>query len=293
MVDSVTGGNGHNVETSFFGAQSQTNAITVTDTFFATGGGGCVINCPYFYVDALDPSFQFGAVLAQVAGPMTATLTLTGVVGDYTMVYQTPASGGGTTRVGGGGVTIPNYSSTVPGGALTFTKSNGRFPSQTFTLEYGAVIIDQPQGSVMAVPPTLRALSTSTTAALAWTYPGLTGVASNAGGGRATVSMTPAAVHSLSSVSHSLSFTLATTHPALWSSYWTSQMALAGIQNDPLLKGLTCLIASWPPGYVITTTSTSATLTVVGSCSILNDVSSTVQLSTQEADVTVNVSSQS
>jgi hypothetical protein len=292
LVNTATGGNGNNIEVSFFGPQSSTNPVTVTDVFFATGGGGCTTNCPYFYLDTLDPTYQFQGILGLAQLPLTATLSLSGTVtGDYSIIYDTPAPGGGTIRQGGtNGLPVPNYSSTAGGGVLSVRIPNNYYPTQTYTFEYGAVFLDQPEGSIMEVPPQFSASSNALQAAVTWTYPGLIGSIGNAAGTtQTTVSLVPSGPHSVLGIAHSLSLTISTTHPALWQSYWASQMQQAGIASDPALKGLTCLLLSWPPGYKITTTATSATLSIVGSCSLLNDTSPTVFVAHQESDTRITV----
>ncbi|MHB8634352.1 MAG: hypothetical protein ACYDBQ_10400 [Thermoplasmatota archaeon] len=240
----------------------------------------------FFFVDLAEPALQFSPLFANAVTPTSFTLSQSGIQAEYTAVYDTVSSGG-TTRVGAGGISIPNYSLTLPAGVLRFSKVNNRFPSQNYSFEYGAMILEQPEGAVMASPPPLTIFSTSTLSVLSWGYAGATGPSATRIGTPATVHLTPGAVHTVIGSAHAITIGLTTSHAALWQSYLASKMAAAGVQSGS--PGLLCLILACPPSYTLSTTGNTVTLSLVGSTALLDNSSPHVQLTLQEADVAVAI----
>ncbi len=224
------------------------------------------LNPPFFYVDAFDPTLHFDSVLAAAAYPLSVVMTLApgGVQGDYTIVYDT-TSGGGSTRVGGGGLVIPNYSATFPLGTLSVQQPNSRAPTQNYYMEYGAVFLEQPgQGAAMVVPPLFTASTTTTQTSVQWSFPALSGNANQvtaAGGG--IVLASPTGQHTTYEASApSLVFAITTSYPALWASYWQGTMELAGMTGDVEAVDVPC--STGGVQYSICSTATTATLTLYG-----------------------------
>jgi hypothetical protein len=289
MVDTGTGGNGNNLETQIYGPASSTTPITVIETFFAQGGCGCAY--PYYYLDALDQALQFTSVLQALNYPVTSTFSQTGgLTGDYAVVYDKDNGAGGITRVGGQGLVVPNYSTVVPAGTVSMSKSNAQMPSQTFTLEYGAVILDQSDGSVMAVPPPFAVSTTAAQTHVFWSLPSLVGQSNRVGGTdqAAVVLMPTGGGVTLEALAPRLTFAIPTSHPAIWAAFWNQQMVGAGLAGDLAAAGAACT-ASTTVQYSICTTASSATLNLYGPTTLPSSLSNDVFLTYRQSGVDINI----
>lgn len=218
---------------------------------------GCTSPCvspTVYYVDGLDPDLQFGAVLSTAPTPYTVTFTLTGttaMTASRSIVYD-QAVPGGSTRVGAGGVTASGYTSTVAVGNLTLDKQNNQFPSQFYSFEYGAILLDQSGGSAMVAGPDFAVRTSSTQATLYWVVPALTGTANEVGASdSAVLTSTPAGARtSLDALVPNCTFTISTPHASAWRDYWNTTLTNAGFTRGT--------------HYTTAQTATSATLTFYG-----------------------------
>lgn len=284
IVDSVAGSD-RTVEAQIYGPRSPPagtcpdTPLTIQDT-----DAKKQTNPPYYYLDAFDPEFQFRAVLAAATYPVSITMTTSGgIAADYTIVYDSVSGG---SSQGGAGPVIPNYSSLTPSGSLTLQKMNQRYPSQTYTLEHGAIIIDQADGCGMVVPPSFSVSTSSTQTRVGWSIPGMTGSPNRmTGADAATVISFPGARRIVEALAPQLTFTLRTDHPYQWATFWDQELKQAGLTGNTAIAGTSC-----DPGttncsaglqYSICMTPTTATLTLYGPTSspssTLNDLHLTFQ----------------
>lgn len=251
----------------------------------------------YQYIDLLDRAFQFNQVLAVASTPYRLDLSRNGMVADYARAYVAQA-GTGTTQVGIVGTPVtPAANSAVSslgGGALTLTRLNQQYPQQTYVLEYGAIILVQPDGLVMAAPPSFRASQVAGQLNLDWVVPGLTGTASSVTGPpSAQVALSPTGTTvDLQATAPCAKFTLGTSYGQVWSGYWASVLAEALPTNapgaPPYAPPANCdppAGCTPPPGVAVPTgpvqyytcyTSTSAALLVyglnTGSAPVIDDI---------------------
>jgi len=267
IVDSVAGSD-RTIQARIFGPRSTPAAtcapqpITIHDT-----DAKKQTNPPYYYLDAFDPELQFRAVLAAAVYPLSLTFTTVGIQGDYTMVYDSLSGGSG---VGGSGQLVQPYARTNPSGHIEVRKLNNRYPGQTYTLEYGAVILEQADGCGMVMPPQFSISSSTTQTSLAWSVPTLAGAGNSIqGAGTATVTSTPGERSFLLASAPRLNFTLTTEHAYQWAQFWDQTLSAAGLTGNVALAGTAC-----EPGtstcstaalqYTICMSPTRATLNLYG-----------------------------
>jgi len=237
---------------------STTPATVYTETFYWHPSSGP--SPGYEYVDALRSEFTFADVIAQANAPLAIAFTITpGAVtptpqADYTIGYDL-VTGAGVVQVGGGGITIPNYAQSFPGGLLRTHIPFQRFPAQTFDVEYGAVIVHQADGEAMAVPPSMTVGLAGGQVAVHWTVPGLQGSASTVTGpSQAVVGLAPATnTVDIVATMGRLTATLATQHPAVWAQYFNSLMTGAGLTSS-----------GGQPQFTVTTGTGTVTLNLYG-----------------------------
>lgn len=184
-----------------------------------------------FYVDALEPALGLDAVLRTAKEPLSLQWTLTNNLqgAEAALVYTSAAAG----RIGAAGVVVQDYSHLVDGGRLVATRENQRFPAQTYTMEYGAIIVDQPEGSAMLTPPTFSVRTASGQTTVTWTVPELVGSSGSVGGTRAAqVASTPLGPRmSLQASAPRLTFTIDTEHSQVWTAYWDTVLQDAGLRS--------------------------------------------------------------
>jgi hypothetical protein len=226
----------------------------------------------YFYVNLLDPNLLFRTVLSATQTPFDLSLVRTGLAADYTIAATTLSSG----QTGSGGLVIPSYALEVPAGKLSLEAHNAQFPSQTFVLENGALIVEQPDGVAMRVPPALRVSATNLQASLAWTLPALSGDPANlAGSASAAAVLTPTgARNDILGMAGAVTLRIPTAYPAVWQTFLDDQLRGAGLSS---LSGQ----------YTLTPAADSVTLTLTGpsSGSGVEDVVLSLQQSTVRLDV--------
>jgi hypothetical protein len=284
-------GSDRNVQISVFGATAPPSASCNATPITIHNEDAKKQTAPAFtYVDAFDPELQFGPVMAAATYPLTVSLAGSGtlpntpVPSSATIVYD-DASG---TRVGASGIPT-NYNTVFPSGTLSVGRTNNQFPAQTYTVEYGAVILDQPDGSAMAVPPAFHIASSQRQTGLDWSFAALSGSSNSVTGGRsATTVFTPTGARTaLEAVAPQIAFTLSTTHGALWKSYWDQTLQLAGLTPGSYTPVAPCLVLTPGPQYRVDVTATSATLTVFGPCPAAGDTTNDLSLTFQQAAVNV------
>jgi hypothetical protein len=256
-LTNIDHGTDYTYEIKVYSASSSTTPVNIVQLNFDKN------NPPaYQYIDLLVRDFQLNQVLASASTPFRVDLSLNGMSADYTISYVAQAPGGGTTQVGNTGRLVPNYAASLAGGSLTFTSHNNQYLDQTYILEHGAVVLAQPDGNAMQVPPEFTASLLAGQVTLTWVVPALTGPATTVSGPVAgTVTLQPAGNRiDITATAPSLTFTLTTLHPSVWTQYWTTTLQAAGLT-------VTGTCASGNPSnlqFCTSSTATSATLTVYG-----------------------------
>ena len=241
----------------------------------------------FIYFDLLDSTLLFRDVIAASEPPFSITVSDVGLLADYTIVYDT--SQGGGSRVGGGGIVVDDYERSSPGGYLRVTRPNRELPQQTYTLEYGAILLDQADGSAMVVPPPFDVSVSGTQVLVTWSVPGPSGQANAiSGSSQVNVNLSPVGTgNSVSGVAPRLTFTLVTEHPSLWAAFWDGRMVDASLTGNVAVQGAPCSAAQFH--YTVCTTSGTATLNVYGSDMDPNSTLDDLFLTFKETDVNVEL----
>lgn len=210
-------------------------------------------NC--LYIDLLRPDLEFRDVILAASAPYTATEATNGLTAYYTMTYDVQ-TGGGTTTVGGTGRAVNGYALALPSGAIVYTSQNQRYPPQTYTLEHGAVILQQPEGSVMMLAPQFTVSKVAGQTNVNWVVPGLSGSAAAIGGSQrlAAMNIEPTGARiAAQGTAPKLSFTITTSYGSVWTQYWTTVMQQAGLTST-----------GGQPQFSVSFNATAATLNVFG-----------------------------
>lgn len=186
----------------------------------------------YHYFDLLEGPLQFEPLLGSAAKPLSMQLRESGLVADYQLVYDTTQGSGGTTV--GGGFLDPTWADPnnhrYPAGTLRFDSSNQRLPPQSFVLEHGAVILHQPDGDVMLIPPSFRVTAGLNAVTVDWTLPSLNAATQNVGGSHsASVQLDPTNDRiALRGASVKITCVISTAFPAVWETYLDTVFRAAG-----------------------------------------------------------------
>lgn len=181
----------------------------------------------HYYVDALEPALGFSAVLAAAGKPMTLSWTTDMATAAAALVHTDATTG----HVGASGLQVPNFVHSADGGRLVVERENQRFPAQRYILEYGALLLEQPDGAAMAAPPAFAVASANGLTTVSWAVPELVGAPATVGGSRsARVAAVPLGPRvDLQAFAPQLTFTLATEHPAVWAAYFDEALRDAGL----------------------------------------------------------------
>lgn len=247
----------------------------------------------YFYVDVL--ATPFAAVIASVPAtqyPLQVAFVQGNTGGQGAIVYD-EATPFGPIRSGGSGVVLPNLSRSLASGTLFVSLNHQRLPAQTYSFEYGAMFLDQPDGSAMVGPPGFSLATSAGQAMLSWAVPTLIGGSSAVTGApAATVTLVPAASGTaLRLAASDITFTLTTPHAPAWANFWRERFALAGLVETPVTPTAPCavLTAGSPSHFQVTETATTATLVFRGPCTAAGDATRDVQVVLDAGDATVEL----
>ncbi len=190
----------------------------------------------YFYVDLMDPSLLFDAILASAEGPLQLAITQDGLDAAYVVVFDS-AQGGGTGTSGGAiGLVVDNYAAgPFEGGLLGFHGSNSRFVDQDYLLEHGAIVRIQEGVAVVAVPPRLAVTVGSAQTRIEWDLPSLGGVTQQLAGARsASILLDPAERTSLEATARRITFEIPTAYPDAWEAFLHREFIEAGLSTADL-----------------------------------------------------------
>lgn len=260
------------IQTEIFSAASATSPITVQrESYFHQ------VDPDYVYVNLLDDELLFDQVLAAAEGPFTLQLTRSGLNADYTAAYT---AGSGGTGGSPGGLVVPNYASTMPSGALSFDARNQRLPQQTFILEHGAILVVQPDGAAMLVPPTLSVTGTASQVVLDWVVPGLQGPSASLSGLRAATltASAPGARTDIEGIAARLEIQIPTQQPAVWATHLDERLRQGGLSPD----GPT-------PQFTLVQSTGALTMILFGPASAPTDVAEDVVLRYRQATLDLSI----
>lgn len=211
----------------------------------------------YLYFDLLDSSLFLEPVLATGQAPFHFRLVESGLNADYQVVYTDAATGalGGSAGI----LQAAGFSQTTASGRLELQSNNQHYEDQTYVLEHGAVILEQPQGSAMVAPPAIGAAMGAEQGAFTWTVAGLAGGGLERGGDRVEAVATPTGdADEIWVLAPQATITIPTTRGEAWATY------LGDLLFD----------AGWSAGtYTITTNAASVQVLLEGP--VANDVSCT------------------
>lgn len=177
-----------------------------------------------FWIWVNDPQFLFDRVMAAAEKPMTITLSENGLSGDYTITYV-ETQGDDSVPVGGGGVVTSPFNETYAGGTLTYRAINGFYVNQDWVLENGALILEQPDGAILRVPPQFDAGVVGSQTSLTVTVPSLVGDRTGVGGkGTLSVTLEGTQHRSIVGAAPRFSMNVTTDHPLLWAAFWKAEL---------------------------------------------------------------------
>lgn len=108
-----------------------------------------------YWIDLIETELTFDAVLAAAVPPIRIDLVKNGLGGDFAITY---AQNSGNVIVGSSGQVIQPFVRSIPGGSLVYTANNVRWPTQTYAMENGAVIVSQPEGAAFLIEPSITAI---------------------------------------------------------------------------------------------------------------------------------------
>lgn len=277
-----------NIEAQVYGPQATAAATCSTTAIYVRDDYIGLSNPQYYFFDAFASETQFTGVLGAIPTglfPLKAQYAPGNTGGAASMVYD-QATTYGVIRTGGAGQTFATYNLVIPSSQLTVAINNQRLPSQSYTLEYGAVFLDQADGSVMIDPPAFAVSTTATQGAIRWAFPAMSGGSSAVSGARtAEVVMTPGGNQAaITAAAQDITFTITTRHPAAWHAFFDQRMALAGLSPNPIAQQAPCSGAA-SPQYSVTEGATSVALTFYGPCAASTDSTKDVALIFQETGI--------
>ncbi len=208
----------------------------------------------YMYIDLLDPSLLFDAILASGDGPLEMRLTRNGLEADYVVVYDAAGGGGVGTSGGAIGLILEPYApAPYEGGLLRFSANNQQFVAQDYVIEHGAVLRVQPDGAVMAVEPNFAVTRGTVQTRLDWALPSLLGVGQQLGGTHsASVSLDPSGSRdSFEGTAYSFTLSIPSAYPSPWEAFLDRELREAGLSETA-------------GDYTLTSDADSADLTLTG-----------------------------
>ena len=102
---------------------------------------------PGYVIDVMDPLYGFSGLVAGLPQPWTLKFTSTTGKGGLFALYRQPS--GAASVIGQGSSIASPWVETSSSDALVFEAKPTKFTSQTYALEGGAFLLQQPQGAVL------------------------------------------------------------------------------------------------------------------------------------------------
>lgn len=228
----------------------------------------------WHFVDAMDPQFLFDQLLASAKAPFTLEWEESGYAGEYATSFRSVSGG----RQGNSGLVEENFSQSLGrGGALVATVPNSEFPSQTFRLEHGAVIVSQADGSAFRARPGLTFSASGDTVSALFTVPALEGAPDARTSDHVNVRTDPVGGGvNLAGQVPSLHYTIATPHGSLWSEHWTDMLESLGLRSAS-------------GHFAVSSNATHATLDLYGAVSDPASEVYDIEIQLRKADIRVEL----
>jgi hypothetical protein len=296
LVHYGTTGSGKAIEAQVYPARvpaaltCDPNPIDIQYSYIGTAASSPATH--YYYYDVLGGPFrQVLAAIPPSQYPLSVSFTQGNTGGQGAIVYDesTPF---GPVRTGGAGVVLPSLNQQFQTGTLFVGLNHQRLAAQTYLFEYGALMLEQPDGAAMVGAPGFSVGASTSQGFLDWALPVLQGGSSAvAGSSGAIITMSPTGTgSSMDLAAQDITVTLTTSHGAQWVQLWQDRMALAGLSSAPVAPNAPCNTAlAAAPHYVASSTATTATLTFYGPCANPADTTRDVQVSLASGDATIDL----
>lgn len=184
-----------------------------------------------FWVDAMLPLYWFNLVLADADKPSTLTFQDDGLDAEYKVSYRKQEAEGLTTVVGAG-QPIPDYENTFGGGSIAYETQNEYYPDQTLTIDHGALLREQADGSAFVIDPPFQAKASAEVVQVDLDIAALQGEADTASGtGMATVTTRTSATSSFEAAMGELNITWTSSNPETWRLFLEDELGDAGLTS--------------------------------------------------------------
>jgi hypothetical protein len=216
-----------------------------------------------YWIDAMLDLYWFDLQLANADKPAQLTFGIpTGseLDSEYKVSYDKRVAPGLTTTVGAG-ETITDYERSTGTGTISYEAQNEHFPDQTFSIEHGALVREQANGSTFLIDPPLDASAGGGVVKLGLDVPVLEGDENAvSASGVATVRTTTSSHETMSATAPNLTLSWETEHPQAWERFLDDELTDAGLTSqgcdtDPPSSGCQ---------FAITTNASSVELEVHG-----------------------------
>lgn len=213
-----------------------------------------------YFVNGLDPLYSFDQILESAEKPMTLTFSEEGANAAFIVAYE-KAVGNGLSVLQGAGRDVPGYEKTLQTGPIRFTSQNNWFLDQTYTIEHGAVILEQSDGAVFRVDPPFEARASSSFVRVGYDVPMFSGEpVSIAGTESAQLFTRTESSTTVGAIAGRLNVSVQTSYPSLWAGFFEAELTDAGLTSQ------NCPPASPSSGcqFQVTTTADTARLEIYG-----------------------------
>jgi hypothetical protein len=186
-----------------------------------------------YWVDALSPEFRFMNVVGVADRPFSLSISDDGLQAQYMISYTTNAAGL-PQIIGGGGKTVPSFQETTRGSSFRLATRNQYYPDQLYTIENGALIVEQEgRGAVFLVPPQFQIVTGGSALVVSMTSFGVTGKSVGLGSTsnmfvRGTLKDTTMEIGS----APQFQLQVATQYPQLYTAFWQESLLAAGLTSS-------------------------------------------------------------
>lgn len=106
-----------------------------------------------YQVNLLDPWLGFDQILASAPAPKRLIFVENGLEAQRTLTFQARNATGDATVVEPGGGPVETVHETFPGGVLEYEARNNFYVDQTYRIEAGALVLEQPDGAALRAGP--------------------------------------------------------------------------------------------------------------------------------------------
>ncbi len=229
-----------------------------------------------WFINAMDPDYRFDRLISSATKPLTLTFSQTNAPSsEYAVTYAT--SGAAGIVVGGAGTTVNNYDVTHAAGTLRLQAPNNHYVQQNILMENGAVLVEQDGTAIFQIAPHFNVATASGYMMVDMTIPSLVGAGSAVSGDGTAKVLTKAESHgSISALAPSITFTVSTLYPTLWTEHWNETLSAAGYSQGT-------------GHYALSTTADQAILTLYGPTTAPASTKNDLALNLRQADIDVKI----